>query len=549
MTVTDAPPADASPASAAPHVAGARGFAGVVLTGDHKVVGRLYVGFSLVFLLVAVVTGLLVGVERITTDSTEVLGADTFFQVFTLYRVAAIFLVLWPLLVGIALVVVPLQVGSPTVAFPRAAAASFWGWLIGSGLLLAAYGANGGPGGGQADMVDLFVLGFALVIVSLLLASVCLVTTVTSLKADGLTMIRVPAFSWSVFVGGVISLLSFPALLANLALFYVDHRHGGRLEFGTNTSLYPQIQWAFAPPQVFVVAIPCLGLIAEVIPVFARARIRSHAAVMGAIAVAGVLAFGADIQPFFDPSATDDAAFVLAAFALVLPFLVLFGGWGMVLKDGAATGRPRLDSPLHFAFFGFGMLFAAVLAGAVRAIDALDLIGTSFDSAVFNYVFFGGLLVALGGIAYWASKIVGRRLAEPPARIAALLVFVGTIVLCVPDLWSGLIDQPDVLTPETTVRDGVEALNGVSAAGLGVIALGVLVFLLGLLQSIARPSGRERGAAKAVEDDPWEGATLEWASASPPPVGNFTGDLPAIHSATPLLDAREGDGPAKEDDA
>ncbi|OWY59382.1 hypothetical protein B7486_74865, partial [cyanobacterium TDX16] len=192
-----------------------------------------------------------------------------------------------------------------------------------------------------------------------------------------------------------------------------------------------------------------------------------------------ILSFGAAVQPFFAPEATDDAFYVLVGFAGVVPYLMLLGLWGLVLKPGGGKERPRLDAPLHFAILGFAMLFAAALAAAVRGIDVLDLIGTSFDGAIFNYVVFGGAIVAFGGVAYWAPKLWGGRIGEPSARISALLLFLGTIVLCVPDLWSGLLDQPDVLTPDSTVRDGVEALNVVSVAGLGIITLGVLIFLLG----------------------------------------------------------------------
>lgn len=533
MTATDTAPApDADTAeSATPAAPTPAGLAGIVGSADHKVVGRLYIGFSLALLLVALVAGLLVGVERVATDTSEVLDGDTFFQVFTLYRVAGVFLFLWPLLVGLALVVVPLQVGASTVAFPRAAAASFWGWLVGSGLVLGAYAGNGGPGGGEADLVDLFVLGLALVIVSLLLASVCLVTTVTTLRAEGMTLRQLPIFSWSVFAGATVWLLSFPVLLANLAVFYVDHRHGGRLEFGTNVSLFPQMAWALSPPQIFALAVPCLGIIGEIVPTFARSRPRSHGGAQAAIGLAAILSYGAVVQPFFAPAATDDAFYVMVGLAGVLPYLALFGLWALVLKPSKDQERPQVDSPLHFAVLGLAMLLAGVVAAAVRVIDVLDLVGTSFDAAVYNYAIFGGAIVAFGGIAFWGPKIWGGRLGEASGRISALLLFVGTIVLCVPDLWSGLLDQPDVLEPGTAVRDGVQVLNGVSIAGLGLLTLGVLVFAFGLLRAVRK--GPDADAA-----DPWEGHTLEWATASPPAFANFTDPLPAIESDRPLLDAR-----------
>jgi heme/copper-type cytochrome/quinol oxidase subunit 1 len=380
-------------------------------------------------------------------------------------------------------------------------------------------------------MVDLYVLGLGLTVVSLLLAGICLATTVTTLRAEGMRLKHVPLFSFSVFSAAIVWLLSFPVLLANLAVFYVDHRHGGRLAFGTNDSLYPQIAWIFSPPQVFAIVVPCLGIIGEVLPTFARTRPRSHDGALAAVGLAAILSFGAAVQPFFAPGATDDAFYVLVGFAAIVPYLMLLGLWGLVLKPRKGEPRPRMDSPLQLALLGFLLLFGGVLAAAVRGIDVLDLVGTSWDAAVLGLVVFGGALVAFGGIAYWAPKLWGGRLGEPSGRISALLLFLGAIVLTVPDLWSGALDQPDVLQPDTTVRDGVEALNGVSAAGLALVALGVLVFLLGLLRAVKR--GRDAGAA-----DPWEGQTLEWATASPPARTNFTEELPAIESDRPLLDAR-----------
>lgn len=531
MTATETAPAAAAAEAAPGPAPSSGGLAGTIGTADHKVVGRLYLGFSLTFLLVGVVSGLLVGIERVDTEGSVVLPSDTVFQTFALYRTTAVFLFLWPLVVGIAMVLVPLQVGAKAIAFPRAAAASFWGWLVGAGIVIASIAANGGPSGGDSDMVDLYVLGLALVVVSLLLAGICLATTVATLRTPGMRFRDVPLFSYATFAAAVVWLLSFPVLLANLALFYVDHRHGGRLAFGTNDSLYPQIAWAMSPPQIFVLVVPLLGVIGEILPTFARTRPRSHEAAMAAVGLAAILGFGAAVQPFFAPSATDDAFYVLWGFAAVVPFLVLLGLWGQVLRPRDGAERPRIDAPMHFAILGFAMLFAGVVAAAVRGIDALDLIGTSFDAAILHYVVFGGALVGFGAIAYWAPKLWGGRIGEPAGRISAALLFLGTIVLCVPDLWSGLLDQPDVLVPGTSVRDGVQVLNGVSVAGLGLVALGVLLFLLALLRSV------KQGPDPAAED-PWEGHTLEWASASPPAPTNFTDELPSIESDRPLLDAR-----------
>lgn len=534
MTATDTAvePAAEAPAgeAAAAAAAAPTGLTAVVGSGDHKVTGRLFIGFSFAFLLVALGCGELLGIERIDASGFSLLSTDTYGQVFTLYRVSALFLFLWPLLVGLALVVVPLQVGAPTVAFPRAAAAAFWGWLVGSGLVLAAYAANGGPGGGDPEMVDLFALGFGIVVISLLLATVCLVTTVATLRAEGMAMGDVPLFSWSIFAAGTIWLLSFSVLIANLAVFYVDHAHGGRLELGTNVALYPELAWAFAPPQLFVLAVPLLGLAGDAIPVFARTRPRSHEAAMVAIGLAAVLSFGAAFQPFFAPEITDDPLYVLVGFAAVLPFVAVLGL--VALTFLGKGGKVRLTSGLVLPLLALLLVELAVLAGAVRVVDALDLIGTSFETGIFDLVVYAGVIAGFGGLAYWAAKVWGGRLPEGAVRGAAALAFLGALVSAVPDLITGLLDQPDLVEEGTQVRDGVEALNAVSFAGTALVGLAVLVLLVVLLAAVARRGRHDVG------EDPWDGHTLEWASPSPPPLENFTGELPEVTSDRPLLDAR-----------
>lgn len=533
MTVTDTPRPgavsarqdDPDPASAVTNAAPG-GLAGVVGTGDHKVVGRLFIGGSLLFVLVAGVAGQLLSIDRVDgTRADTILTRDTFAQVFTLHSTAAVFLFLLPLLLGVALCVVPLQVGSTTVAFPRAAAASFWGWLVGGALLVAAYVINGGPGGGSADGVRLWTAAFAMVLVALVLGALCVVTTVLTLRAPGMDLARVPLFSWSMLVAGVLWLLTLPVLVGLLVLIYVDHRYG-RVRFGDNATIYARLRWTFFLPQVYAFAVPTLGFIGDVVPVSARARTARRPVAFGAIAVFGALGFGAFAQTAVYDGAANQPVYDAMAILAVLPVLALLGGWATTIRGG----RPRLISPLLFAVAALLMLLVAVLAGAIASIDRFDLQGTLFDTGQVHYTTLAATIAGIGALWYWATKIVGRPLPEGLGRLAAVVLLLGTVLLALPDLLSGAFGEG---------RDagvGIEALNAASAAGGALTILGVLLAVLGLLGGL-RGRRRDRGVDTA-DEDPWDGHTLEWATASPPAPENFA-EPPEVTSAEPLLDRRE----------
>ena len=197
MAVIDTAPETVAAASEAP--LGERveptGFAAVLGTGDHKVIGRLYVGTALVLGAVVAALGLLFSFEGIATDSVSIFANDTVVQFWTLMRLGGVFLVAFPLTIGVAMIVVPLQVGARAIAFPRAAAASYWAFLVGAGLFVASYAINGGPGGGRTEGVNLWIASFGLIVVAILLAAVCLATTVFALRPTGLTMDRVPLYA------------------------------------------------------------------------------------------------------------------------------------------------------------------------------------------------------------------------------------------------------------------------------------------------------------------------------------------------------------------
>ncbi|MEY2403031.1 MAG: cytochrome c oxidase subunit [Acidimicrobiaceae bacterium] len=508
---------DPSATAGLPRPAG--GLAGLLGTGRHRSIGRLWVGTSLVFLVVSGGVGAALGAERLKPETYNVLQKNNFAQALSLHGVAGVFLFALPILIGLGTIVVPRQVGSHTIAFPRAAAAAYWTYLIGGAIVVVSYLINGGPFGGNQQGVDLFLASLAMVVLALLLASVCIATTVLALRVPGLTLARVPMFAWSMLVAATIWIASLGLLFGVLVLLYVDHRYRVFV-FGANDQIAGWLRWTITQPQVYAFAIPVLGFVGDVVPVFASTRARMRGIQLGAIGAFGALSFGAwTFLSVQHPQLTRQTLYVGVAFAALLPLLAFTAAVAETLR----AGRIRLSSPLLFALSALLMLLAGAAAGAARVVDPLHLVGTTADSSVIHYVLGATAIAAVGAIHYWWPHVLTRPLGEGLARLTALVLLLGVILLSLPDLASGLIDEP-AGSLYTNVRDGVAALNAASFAGGLLVLLAIVLFVVNLAVSMARlPEGDIT--------DPWEGHTLEWTADA----GTLT-----VASATPLLDSREG---------
>ncbi len=272
-------------------------------------------------------------------------------------------------------------------------------------------------------------------------------------------------------------------------------------------------------------AIPALGIAAEIVPVSVGAVQKGRGIVLAGIAGFGALAFGAWAQPFYDETIVEDAPYVVVAFAIGLPLLAVLGG----LADSARQGKPKLRPAFILAVLSVLLLLAAVGAGAATVIDGFDLPGTSWQTGHLDLVFAAALLGGAAGLCWWAPKIWGRHLPAAAALLGGLAIAGGGLLVAVPKGIAGALDQAYFPFAGQPIPDGVETMNLIAAIGSVVFALGGLLLVLGLLRAALGRTPDED------VDDPWGGQTLEWSTTSPPPVHNFTEPIPVVTSATPLV--------------
>jgi len=390
--------------------------------------------------------------------------------------------------------------------------------------MVGAYIANGGPGGGNAIAVDLFLASFGLVVVALVLGAICVATTVLTLRAPGMTLDRVPMFAWSMVVSAVVLIASLPVLVGELVYLYVDHRYG-RAVFGGNFGIGGYIGWTVLAPQLFAFAVPVLGFAADAFQTFARQRLQKPESVLVAIGLAGVLGFGAWVQPALYANVRHSFLAGLVAIGAVLPPLLVLGAVALTMK----LGRPQLGSPLLWAAGALLMYLAGAGVGVLLPFTGLNLQGTVYEVAQYNLLVLGAVLAGIGALAYWGPKLWGRKPADVPLRLLALLGLLAVVLVAAPDVILGFMKQPAGTVSNFDVDGPVGFLNALSGVGyvllalvvLGVIALALKGFLTG----------------DAAGDDPWDGATLEWTTTSPPPDGNFA-EPPVVTSAEPLVDLK-----------
>ena len=532
---------------------------------DHKYIGSLYVAAAVVFLLAGVVMALLMRAQLATPDA-EILGQRTYRQLFTLHGVFSVFLFLLPVWLGLASAIVPLQVGAARLAFPRLHAMSFWIFLTGGVMVsLAPTQSDVFHGWALSDPIpvklglpgqgpDFLLLGLVLVCMAAVLVVVNLIVTVLQLRPPGMTLRRIPIFSWSMMVSGAVLLFALPLLIGAFGLLFVDRHYGSSIfsgftgSRGGNPLIWPRLFWFAAYPMLWALLIPALGAVSEIVSTFAGRPLFSRERASAALVGLGVLCFagwGSEVDNLNRPR----PLFILGALIVLAPVALLILNWLATLRLAGKEGdrdalRARFTAtPMLWALGMLPVLGLGLAASVVSAVDAgRDAHANYWQTGQQHALFFGAATIgAVAALSFWGPKIWGRRLSDALGKLEILAVVGGTLLTVVGMLMLGLQDML-VHTATFDASEEWELGNLVVSAGAAIVGLGLLVLVLDLLGSILARRGRAAGA------DPWGGQTLEWATTSPPPRHNFDA-LPEIRSATPLLDLRTAPAPPPEETA
>lgn len=488
-----------------------------ICTSDHVVIGRLFIVVSLALALAALLLGVLLGSVRADSSLTAdfFAGVNSWFQMWTLYRIMIVLGVVMPLVLGLAMTVIPSQIGATRLAFPRAALASFWTWLVGAVIVIASVFAGGGWGAldgvtaAENDAIALTLLGTAMLIVALLLGAIVVATTVISLRQPGMTLLDTPPFAWSMLVAASVWLFTLPVAVANIVIVYADLRGRAPISFGQpeGSDIWFQLDWITEQPAIYVLAVPVLGIIAQMTNTVTGSPSSRPPVITAAIGGLGLLSIGGWSQDFFTsglPGSADhrsEVVYVAFGLAAALPVLAVAGGVADSLKrgiDGFAALSGLLSTRFLSAAVGLMLLGGAVFAGVLRVIEPFELLDRSTNTGIFNAVALAGLLAAIAALWHWSSTIFCRAAPELPGRISVALLLVGGVLLAGPDVVSGFLGAEDfdplligsILETESaavaisTPSDTVETLNTVSALGSLLVVLGFVGVLTGVVASM-----------------------------------------------------------------
>lgn len=467
---------------------GSRDFTRVVAawitTTDHKRIGRLFIGGGFVWLINVIGVGVVLGVERIDSRSSLV-SADSIVQLFSFFRTGLALGVMAPLFVGLSVAIVPLQIGARTICYARLSLFGFYSWMIGSAMVMVSIIGNGGPSGGNARMVDAYLLGVGLAIIGVLAPAISVVTTVIGARASGLAMSEVPVFSWSAFVAAAGLVLTLPIHLGSVIFTTVDH-HYARLAFDGNYGIDKWIGGIFGQPQTFIYVIPVLGVLVEITSASGSMRHVIRTGGFVAIGIMSTALLGAVTRtqyPFEWSGSSGDKLTSAIPYALftVLPILGVLIALGVSLL-ALRTNSLRLNAPLVPSLLGAGMVFTGMFGYAVQMISPAGLSGTVFEEGAYVYIGYGAVLVAIGAVAHWSSELRGRSLPSEVVVSLGVAGFAATVFASLPYYIVGFANQA-----ANSVTDfeygGPQALwNALVSVGHALMAIVVIGFVAVVLR-------------------------------------------------------------------
>ena len=509
-------------------------------TVDHKKIGILYGGASLVFLLIGGFEALLIRTQLAKPEN-DFIGPELYNQIFTMHGTTMIFLVAMPIAVALFNYIVPLQIGARDVAFPRLNALSFWLFLFAAIFMNASFLFGAAPNGGwfgYANLtskqfspglnIDFWALGLQALGAASIMGGVNFLTTIINLRAPGMKLMRMPLFTWMAFFTSFLIVTALPVLAVALFLLTFDRFWGTNFfvtQAGGDPILWQHLFWIFGHPEVYILILPAFGIISEIIPTFSKKPLFGYAVMVYSGALIALVGWGVWSHHMFatglGPIA--DAFFTIATMIIAIPTGVKIFNWLATMWGGSL----RLNTAMLYAIGMISTFTIGGISGMMHATSPHDLqqTDTYFVVAHFHYVAVGGVVFAVfGGLFYWFPKITGRFMNETLGKITFWLFFIGFNLTFMPQHWIGLLGMPRRIFTYSAELN-LDGLNQLSTVGAYIQAISVLMLFYNVISSY------RRGAVAGP--NPWGGATLEWATTSPPAEHNFN-RIPTVHSREPL---------------
>ncbi len=509
-------------------------------TVDHKKIGIMYGITSMIFFLVGGIEAFLIRLQLAKAENT-LISAEAYNQIFTMHGTTMVFLMGMPVAVALFNYLVPLQIGARDVAFPRLNALSYWIYLFGAIFMNASFLVGAAPNGGwfgYANLsateyspglnMDFWALGLQALGVASIIGGVNFITTIINMRAPGMRLMRMPLFTWMALVTNFLIITALPVLAVALFLLTFDRFWGTNffnVGAGGDPVVWQHLFWMFGHPEVYILILPAFGIVSEIIPTYSKKPLFGYAVMVYSGVLIGLISWGVWAHHMFatgmGPIA--DAFFTISTMIIAIPTGVKIFNWLATMWGGSI----RFTTAMLYAVGMVATFTIGGISGVMHATSPHDLqqTDTYFVVAHFHYVLVGGTVLAVFGALYhYFPKITGRLMDERLGKLNFWIFFIGFNMTFMPMHWAGLLGMPRRIFTYSSELN-LELLNQITTAGAVVQALGMLVLIANVVYS------RKRGTPTGP--NPWNAATLEWATTSPPAVYNFA-RIPTVHSREPL---------------
>jgi len=517
-----------------------------ITTVDHKRIGILYGVTAFIMFITGGLEAMYIRAQ-LARPAQDLVSPEVYNQLFTMHGTTMIFLAIMPMGAAFFNYIIPLQLGARDVAFPRLNAFSYWTFLAGAVMLNLSWVLGGAPNAGwfgyapltssafnPGDGIDFWILSLQILGIASLAAAFNFVVTIINMRAPGMLLMRMPLFTWMTLITSLLLILAFPVITVALIQLLFDRQFGTNFfvpAAGASPVLWQHLFWIFGHPEVYILILPAMGIVSEIIPTFSKKPIFGYPVVVLSGVIIAFMGWMVWSHHMFTVGLgpVANSVFALTTMAIAVPTGVKIFNWIATMWRGSIEFKTAMLFAVGFIWlFIIGGLSGVMHSSAASDAQQQD---TYFVVAHLHYVLFGGSIMALlGGIYYWFPKITGRLMNETVGKINFWLVFIAMNITFFPMHFSGLNGMPRrIYTYDSDM--GWDLWNAVSSAGAFMLGAGILLFLYNVIKS-AR-------SGEVASADPWDGRTLEWSISSPPPEYNFE-QIPTVHGRDPFWAQKYG---------